>query len=258
MDLAPNAFKHRIAWRRKQIGLWSTLASPIVAEALGYAGYDWILIDTEHSPNEVPGVLAQLQALQAGTATPIVRPAWNDAVLVKRLLDIGAHSLLFPFVQTVQEAEAAVASTRYPPDGVRGVSLSQRANNYGRIKDYHAKIADEICVLVQLETTSALSQAAAIAAVDGVDGVFIGPADLSADMGHLGSLGHPEVKAAIFAALDEITKAGKPAGILTTNEDDARAYLDAGFTFVAVGTDLGLITKGADALCARFKSGHSI
>lgn len=255
MELPANAFKHAIVAREKQIGLWSTLASNLVTEALGYAGFDWILIDTEHSPNELPNVMSQLQALQGGTATPIVRPAWNDAVLVKRLLDVGAHSLLFPFVQTVEEAEAAVKATRYPPDGVRGVSITQRANAYGRIKDYHATIAGETCVLVQLETRDALARAAAIAAVDGVDGVFIGPADLSADMGHLGTLGHPEVKSAIFRALEDITGAGKPAGILTANEDDARAYLEAGFTFVAVGTDLGLLTKGADALCARFKDG---
>ena len=151
------------------------------------SGFDWILLDTEHSPNEIPDLVAQLQAVQRGTATSIIRPAWNDAVLAKRALDIGVQTLLFPYVQSVEEAKRAVASTRYPPQGIRGVSVAARASRYGRVPGYLTKANDEICVLVQVETRTALDQIDAIAAVDGIDGVFIGPSDLAASLGHLGN-----------------------------------------------------------------------
>jgi 4-hydroxy-2-oxoheptanedioate aldolase len=253
MDLPRNAFKAALARGELQIGLWSSLCSPIVAEIIGHSGFDWILVDTEHSPNEPPAVLAQLQALQAGTATPIVRPAWNDPVLLKRLLDIGTQAVLVPFVQNAEEAAKAVAACRYPPAGIRGITVSGRGSRYGRVPDYLKRADAEVCVLVQVETGEALAQIEAIASVDGVDGVFIGPADLSASLGHIGNPGHPEVQAAIKSAVDRLTAVGKPAGILTPSEADARRYIEWGYRFVAVGSDLGLLTKHADALAKTFR-----
>jgi len=211
------------------------------------------LLDTEHSPNEIPALVSQLQAMQASKTTPIIRPAWNDAVLAKRALDIGAQTLLFPYVQNAEEARAAVASTRYPPQGIRGVSVAARASRYGRTPGYLTKANAEICVLVQVETRSALSELEAIAEIEGVDGVFIGPSDLAASLGHLGNPQHPEVQAAIKDAVTRLKKVGKPAGMLTGNEEEARRYIDWGYLFVAVGADVGLLAKNADALAKRFK-----
>jgi 4-hydroxy-2-oxoheptanedioate aldolase len=252
VKVTENHFKRALAEGRRQIGLWSTLCHPTIAEIIAHAGYDWVLLDTEHSPNELPGLMAQLQAMQTGTATPVIRPAWNDPVLIKRVLDIGAQSLLLPFVQTAAEAERAVAATRYPPDGIRGVSTGSRAAGYGRITDYVTTAGAEICVLVQIETRAALDALSEIAAVPGIDGIFIGPADLSASLGHLGNPQHPAVQDAIGHALAAAKKAGKAAGYLTSNEAEAHKWLDAGFTFVAVGTDNGLLAKQADALRQRF------
>jgi 4-hydroxy-2-oxoheptanedioate aldolase len=248
-----NAFKHNLAAGKLQIGLWSSLCSNVAAEIIGDSGFDWILLDTEHSPNEIPDLLGQLQAMQGGPTTPIIRPAWNDAVLIKRCLDIGAQSLLLPYVQNAEEARAAVAATRYPPHGIRGVSVAARASRYGRTPGYLGKANDEICVLVQVETRSALGELEAIAEIDGVDGVFIGPSDLAASLGHLGNPQHPDVQKAIKDAVDRLTKVGKPAGMLTGNEEEAKRYIDWGYKFVAVGADVGLLAKNADALCKRFK-----
>jgi len=248
-----NAFKHDLAAGKLQIGLWSSLCSNIAAEIISDSGFDWILLDTEHSPNEIPDLVGQLQAMQASKTTPIIRPAWNDAVLAKRALDIGVQSLLFPYVQNAEEARRAVASTRYPPQGIRGVSVAARASRYGRTPGYLTKANDEICVLVQVETRSALSEIEAIAAVEGVDGVFIGPSDLAASLGHVGNPQHPDVQAAIKDAVTRLKKVGKPAGMLTGNEEEARRYIDWGYMFVAVGADVGLLAKNADALCKRFK-----
>jgi 4-hydroxy-2-oxoheptanedioate aldolase len=255
MDLPRNAFKHALAAGKLQIGLWSSLCSNISAEVIADAGFDWILLDTEHSPNEVPGLLAQLQALARGTATPVVRPAWNDAVLTKRVLDIGAQSVLLPYVQNVEEARRAVASTRYPPGGIRGVAAAARASRYGRVTDYLKKADSEMCVLVQVETRAALDQLEAIAAVEGVDGVFIGPSDLSASFGHVGNPQHPEMQKTLEDAVRRLKAVGKPAGILTTYEDEARRYIGWGYLFVAVGSDIGLLARGAEALAKKFKTG---
>jgi len=255
VEFQTNDFKRALSQGRLQIGLWSSLCSNIAAEVISESGFDWILLDTEHSPNEIPDLVTQLQAIQRGTATPIIRPAWNDAVLAKRALDIGAQSLLFPYVQNVEEAKRAVASTRYPPHGVRGVSVAARASRYGRVQGYLTKANDEICVLVQVETRSALDQLDAIAKVDGVDGVFIGPSDLAASLGHLGKPQHGEVQKAIENAVKRLKSLGKPAGILTSNEEEARRYIEWGYLFVAVGADVGLLARNADALAKRFKSG---
>jgi 4-hydroxy-2-oxoheptanedioate aldolase len=248
-----NAFKHALAEGKLQVGLWSSLCSNIAAEIISDSGFDWILLDTEHSPNEIPDLVQQLQAVQRGTATPIIRPAWNDAVLAKRCLDIGAQTLLFPYVQNAEEAKRAVASTRYPPQGIRGVSVAARASRYGRVPGYLGKANDEICVLVQVETREALKELEAIAKVPGVDGVFIGPSDLAASLGHLGNPAHADVQAAIHDAVTRLKALGKPAGILTGVDEEIRRYIDWGYLFVAVGSDIGLLGKNADALAKKYK-----
>src|SRR3546814_265104 len=183
-----------------------------IAEMLTHAGYDWIVVDTEHSPNEVPDVLLQLQIIQPGKAEPMVRVAWNDTVLIKRLLDVGTQTLLVPFVQNAEQAKAAVAATRYPPTGIRGVMSSARMNHFNKIKDYYANAHKEMCVAVQTETIEAVENIPAIAKVNGVDGIFIGPSDLAASMGHIGNPTHKEVQAAIRRGMESAHKGGNPAG----------------------------------------------
>jgi 4-hydroxy-2-oxoheptanedioate aldolase len=253
MELRPNAFKAAIAEGRRQIGFWLSLGSPTVAELVAGAGYDWILIDTEHAPNEVPDVIDQLRALEGGTATPVVRPAWNDPVLIKRLLDAGASTLLVPYVRNAEEAARAVAATRYPPRGIRGVATITRASRYGRVSDYARQAASELCVIVQLETRASLDELEAIAAVPGLDALFIGPSDLAADMGHLGESGHPEVQAAIADAVARSARSGKPVGTFAPLEADARRYLEMGMTFAAVGNDAVVLRQGADRLLQSFR-----
>jgi 4-hydroxy-2-oxoheptanedioate aldolase len=251
-DLPVNRFKRALREGRRQIGLWTSLGTGTSAEILAGAGFDWLLIDTEHSPTELPMVLDQLRAMEGGTATPIVRPAWNDAVIIKRLLDVGAQSLLVPYVQSAEEARRAVAATRYPPDGIRGVAVVHRANRYGRVKDYHTRANAEMCVLVQIETRRALAELEAIAAVEGVDGLFIGPSDLAGDLGFLGNNRHPDAVAVFTEACARACKAGKPIGILAPVEDDARRYLEMGFGYVAVGSDIGVLRNAVEQLRQRF------
>jgi 4-hydroxy-2-oxoheptanedioate aldolase len=251
MELPVNHFKHALKAGTPQIGIWSSLCSHIVADILANSGFDWVLLDSEHSPNELPIVLNQLHAMQGGTATPVVRVPWNDMVMIKRFLDIGAQSLLLPYVQSVDEAKQAVISINYPQKGMRGVAGGARAMGYGRIKDYHKKAPGELCLLVQVETRKAMASLDAIAEVEGVDGVFIGPNDLSADMGYLGDWQHPEVWKVMEDAAKRIRKAGKAPGILV-GEADGQRCLDMGYLFVAVGSDIGLLRTG-DALAAKFK-----
>jgi 4-hydroxy-2-oxoheptanedioate aldolase len=252
VELPANKFKRALKDGKPQIGIWSSLSSHIVAEILAHAGFDWVLLDTEHSPNELPMVQSQLHAMTGGTASGVVRPAWNDMVLVKRYLDIGAQSLLLPYVQTAEEAQNAVRFTRYPQAGLRGVAGATRAAGYGRTKDYMKRAHDEICLLVQAETRKSLANLEAICEVDGVDGVFIGPNDLSADLGHLGNWQHPDVWKAMEDAARRIRKCGKAPGILV-GEADGQRCLDAGFLFVAVGADTGMLVRGSDTLAAKFK-----
>src|SRR5215831_2579019 len=237
MDLPRNRFKHAIAAGHLQIGLWCSLCSNIAADIVRDAGFDWLVLDTEHSPNEIPDVLSQLQACEGGAATPIVRPAWNDIVIIKRCLDLGAQTLLVPYVQNADEAKRAVEAVRYPTAGIRGVAVASRASRYGRVTDYLKKADEEICLLVQVETRSAMQHLEAIAMVEGVDGVFIGPSDLSASLGHIGNPAHPDVQKALQDAVTRLKAVGKPAGILTGNEDEIRRYIGWGYTFVAVGSD---------------------
>lgn len=253
MDLPINRFKHALQSGHTQIGLWSHLCSNISTEILAGCGFDWLLLDMEHSPNELPDILAQLHAMRGGTATPIVRPAWNDMVTLKRLLDIGVQTVLIPYVQSADEARAAVAYTRYPPVGVRGFAGAPRAAGYGRVEDYGKRCADELCVLVQVETVQGLTNLEAIANVEGIDGVFIGPGDLAAALGHLGNTKHPDVLAAIDEAIARLRACGKPAGILTGDETLARRYIELGCLFVAVGADQNLLRHSAEALAHKFK-----
>ena len=252
MELPVNSFKRALKAGDRQIGLWCTLAHPYAIEVVAGAGFDWLLIDTEHSPNELDVVLLQLQAVAAYPAHPVVRVPWNDMVMIKRFLDIGAQTLLIPYVQNEEEARTAVAHTRYPPEGVRGVGGTTRATRFGRIKDYARRASEELCVLVQIETRTALDSLEAIAGVDGVDGVFIGPADLHASLGYAGETSRPEVKELIDDAIRRIRKAGKAAGVLTGVEADARRWLDLGCQFVAVGLDASILARESEKLRARF------
>lgn len=251
--LPRNAFKQALSNGARQVGLWSGLASPIASEIIAGAGFDWIVIDGEHAPNDIPSLLAQLQAMRGGTAEPVFRLPWNDVVMFKRALDVGARSLLVPFVQNAEEARKAVAATRYPPLGIRGVSVVPRANDYGRIKGYHHNAHLDICVLVQLESRAALAEIETIAAVEGVNGLFIGPSDLAADLGHLGDTRHPEVQAAIKDAARRIRATGKSAGTLAGNADDVESLFDMGFNFTATGSDVGLLARNAENVAARFR-----
>ena len=254
MELPQNTFKRALKAGKAQIGLWSSLSSNYTVEVIAGAGFDWILLDMEHSPNDLESALTQLQAAAPYPSHPVVRVPWNDMVSIKRLLDIGAQSLLVPYVSTPAEARQAVSYTRYPPAGVRGVAGTTRATRFGRVKDYARRAQEEICLLVQVETQQALDSIEAICGTDGVDGVFIGPADLHASLGYPGEIANPKVKPLIDDAIRRIRKAGKAPGILTPSEADARHWLECGALFVAVGADVGILARGAEALAAKFKS----
>ena len=254
MDNPKNLFKQALRAGKPQIGLWSSLSSNYTVEVVAGAGFDWILLDSEHSPNDLESLLTQLQAAAPYPTTPIVRVPWNDMVTIKRVLDIGAQSLLVPYVSSADEAKAAVSFTRYPPAGVRGVAGTTRATRFGRVKDYAKRASEELCLLVQVETQAAVDNIEAICAVEGVDGVFIGPADLHASLGYTGEVANPKVKPLIDEAIRRIRKAGKAPGILTPNEADARHWLECGALFVAVGADVGILARGAEALAAKFKA----
>lgn len=253
MELPINYFKRALLARQHQLGLWVTLANHYSVEIVAGSGFDWLLLDTEHSPNELDMVLSQLQAAAPYPTTAIVRPAWNDTVLIKRLLDIGAQTLLLPYVQNEEEAARAVASMRYGPRGIRGVSGSVRATRFGRVADYMKHCEDELCLLVQVESQQALDNLESIAAVDGIDGVFIGPADLAASLGHPGEPGHPEVQAAIEDAIRRILACGKAPGILTPDEKLARRYIELGTLFTAVGNDSSILARETEKLAQRFR-----
>ena len=253
MQLATNSFTHAIAKGDKQIGIWISLASPFAAEITAPAGYDWALVDMEHSINDYFSTLGQLQAFAASNTTAIVRPEWNDPVVVKRLLDLGAPGLLFPMIQTVEEAEKAVAATRYPPAGSRGVSGVTRATKFGRVTDYVARVADETTELLQLETAAAISRAEEIASVDGVSGIFFGPADIAADIGKVGNPMDPDVWALIRPVAKKLIAQGIPVGTLVFDTGFAAELLNDGFTFVACGADTTILARGADSLLASVK-----
>jgi 4-hydroxy-2-oxoheptanedioate aldolase len=254
MELPVNLFKRALREGRPQIGLWVGLADSYVAEVLAGTGFDCLVIDAEHAPNDPRSVLPQLQAIAPYPVHPIVRPVHGTVELVKQYLDIGAQTLIIPMVESLEQAQAMVAATRYPTRGVRGVgSAVARASRWNQIDDYVRRSDAEICVFVQVESVTAMRQLEAIAAVDGVDGVFFGPADLAASMGLLGRPGDPAVRGAIMDGIATVTKAGKAAGTLTPDAALARGYLEHGALFVAVGVDTLLLVKAARELAAQFK-----
>ena len=254
MNTPVNGFKQALAARRAQIGLWLGLADPYCAEICAGAGFDWLALDAEHGPNTIRTLLAQLQAVAAYPVQVIVRAASGDPTHLKQLLDIGAQTLLVPLVETPEQARAAVRATRYPPDGVRGVgSALARAARWNRHGDYLQRADAEVCVLVQVESAAALADLDSIARVDGVDGIFLGPADLAASLGYRGEPAHPVVRAALGKAIAAIIAAGKPAGILSSDEALAREFLGLGCSFVAVGVDTTLLARTTSALAARFR-----
>ena len=247
-----NQFKQDMLERKKLIGCWAALGNPISTEILGLAGFDWLLLDGEHAINDVTTFVPQLMALKDSISAPVVRPACNDQVLIKRLLDIGFYNFLIPYIETVDQAKQAVSYTRYPPEGLRGVSVAHRSNAFGTIPDYFTKINQNICVMVQIETQQAVDNVEAITAVEGVDGIFVGPSDLSASLGHFGNPKHPDVQATIKHVFEVAKTQGKACGILAPIEADAHHYIAMGATFVAVGSDLSLLRNSTQTLADKF------
>lgn len=254
MQERPNPLKDAIQAGQPDIGLWCSLASAITTEVVAGSGVDWLLIDAEHSPNDLRSVVVQLQVAAAFPCEAAVRVPSDDANVIKQMMDGGARSLMVPNVRSAGQARAIVAAMRYAPAGIRGFSVAQRANAYGRIAGYHANAGARQFLAVQIEDEAGVAQAAEIAAVDGVDALFVGPGDLSTNMGAMGNPCAAPVQAAISQVLAAAKAAGKGAGILGRQNADARRYLDAGFTMVAVGSDLGLLARGSDALVAQFKT----
>ena len=252
MDLPVNHFKRALKAGTSQIGLWCSLSSHYSIEVVAGAGFDWLLLDTEHSPNDLESLLTQLQAVAAYPSSPVVRVPWNDMVTIKRVLDIGAQSLLIPYVQNPDEARAAVVAIRYPPQGARGVAGTTRATRFGRVKDYAKHAHEELCLLVQLETQEALEHVEAIAGIEEIDGIFIGPADLHASMGYTGEVANPNVLPVIEDALRRIRRSGKAPGILVGDERLARRCIEAGSLFTAIGVDVAILARGAEQLAAKF------
>ena len=253
MKISANPFTRALRENKNQIGLWVSLCDGFAAEVVATAGFDWALLDMEHAPNSIRTVLGQMQAFAPTSTTAIVRPETNDPVLVKRLLDLGAEGLLFPMVQSVEEAEKAVSATRYPPRGIRGVSGATRANAFARKTDYFEKVEEETTVLLQIETREALGGAEEIAAVDGVSGLFFGPADIAADIGQLGKPMCDEVWELILPVAEKLMAMGMPVGTLVQDASFAAELLNKGFAFVACGSDTGLLARGADNLLSSVK-----
>jgi 4-hydroxy-2-oxoheptanedioate aldolase len=252
MTIAENPFLEKLRAGVPQIGLWLDMASPVGAEIVAGAGFDWVMIDREHSHTDLATMVHQLQIFGGTGTVPLVRPTWNDPVEVKRILDAGAPGLLFPMVQSADEARAAVAACRYPPEGVRGVAGLTRAADFGRNPRYFAEAAAQIAVLVQAESVATLDAIETLA-VEGVDGVFFGPADIAADMGYLDDPGNPAVWDAIHAAAETLMARGVPVGTLVLDPAHARALLARGFTFVGCGADVMLLRQAVDDLAARVR-----
>lgn len=256
MPAPKNLFKAALRDGRPQIGLWLNTGEPLLAELAGTAGFDWLVIDAEHGPNDLRSIIGQLQALSASPAEAVVRPPMGEPWMIKRLLDAGARTLLVPMVDSAEQARALVQAVRYPPHGIRGVGAAvARASAFNTITDYADTAADEICLLVQVETKAAVADLENIAAVEGVDGIFIGPADLSADMGYIGRIEAPEVQEVIERAIGTITASGKAAGILTFNEALNLRYIDLGARFVAVGADIAEFAGVLQRLAGRYGRG---
>ncbi|MGH8714019.1 MAG: HpcH/HpaI aldolase family protein [Casimicrobiaceae bacterium] len=254
MDLPINHFKRAIASGRTPLGAWLSSGSPATAEALGCAGFDFLVVDMEHTPIDPPQMVDILRAIAGTPAQAIARPPWNDIVMIKRALDAGAQTLLLPFVQDADEARRAVASTRYPPEGVRGVAGTHRGSRYGTVPDYLRRAREELCVIVQIETPPALASLDEIAAVPGVDSIFIGPSDLSASMGYLGDVANPAVQEKLAAAARACRRAGKPSGIIGPTPDMVTRFIDYGYSWIAIGSDMGFMVGRAQEYLGRFRS----
>ena len=249
-----NGFRAKLGEERPLIGLWQALASSYTAEICAGAGYDWLLFDGEHAPNTLQTLLAQLQAVAPYPVEPIARVPVGDAAIIKQYLDIGFSTLLVPMVESGTQAERIVAATRFPPLGIRGVaSATSRASGFGANKDYLATAHETICTIVQIESRAGLDAIEEIAAVPGVDALFIGPADLAGSLGHLGNPRHPDVEQAISQAMTRIRSMGKPAGVFALSPEDAQHRITQGATFLSVGTDIGLLTNGARALLSTIE-----
>ena len=245
MDMPRNTFKRAIIEGRTQLGAWLVSGAPSTAEALGCAGFDFLVVDMEHTPVDTPEMVEILRTLAGTPAQAVVRLVWNDTVWLKRVLDGGAQTVLLPFVQNADEARRAVASTRYPPEGIRGVAGSHRASRFGTVPNYLKTAAQELCVMVQIETQSALEQLPAIAAVPGVDSIFIGPSDLSASMGLLGDIGNPLVQEKLKTAALQCRSVGKPCGILGMNPELVEKFIGYGYTWIAIGSDMAFMVGRA-------------
>ena len=243
-----NPFKFALQSGCRQFGIWSALAHHLLAEVMGDAGFDWILFDTEHAPNDLMLLISQMQALRGSGTEAVVRPAHNDPVWIKRLLDIGFRSLLIPFVQNADEAARAVSATRYPPIGIRGVAAYQRNNKYGRVTDYFGFIDNAIAVVAQIETASAMQNLKAIVLTPGVDAIFVGPGDLAASLGHLGRPMAAQVQDAIRQIGKEAKELGKPAGIVAGSPADVERYLEWGFSFYTVSSDAAVFRNGLESI----------
>lgn len=254
MDLPANPFKQALQGSAAQIGLWLALADPYSAELCATAAFDWLLIDGEHGPNDLRSMLSILQAVAPHAAHPVVRIPHGDPALIKQVLEIGATTLLVPMVESAQQARRLVRAMRYPPEGIRGVGSGlARSSRWGAIPAYLQQANEQVSLLVQVETVGALERLDDIAAVEGVDGVFIGPADLSASMGYLGQPGHPQVRAVVEAGIARILAAGKAPGVLATDEAVARRYIALGARFVAVGVEASMLAAATRELARRFK-----
>jgi len=256
MDLPVNRFKQSLNGPVAPVGTWLMSAAPAAAEALGCAGLDFLVVDTEHVPLDVAQMIDVLRAIAGTPASAVTRVPWNDMVTVKRALDAGAQTIMFPFVQSADEARRAVSYTRYPPQGVRGVAAMHRASRYATVPDYLRRANEEVCVIVQLETPAALDALSQIAAVDGVDSLFVGPGDLSAAMGRLGDIAHADVQAQLERAARECRRLGKPCGIVGPNPEMVRRFLDYGYSWVAVGSDMSLMLGRAQEWVGQVR-GHT-
>jgi len=253
MELPRNRFKHAMLSGRTPIGTWLVSGAPSTAEAMGCAGFDFMVLDMEHTPIDMAGLVSILRTIEGTPAGVVTRLPWNDMVTVKRVLDAGAQTLMFPFIQSADEAVRAVSYTRYPPDGVRGVAAVHRGSRQGTVPNYHKLAASELCVIVQIETLQALAALPAIAAVPGVDSIFIGPGDLSASMGHLGNLAHPDVVAKLAEGAAACRKAGKPCGIVGPNPELVGRFIELGYHWVAVASDVGMMVGRAQEWLGKLR-----
>ncbi|MBX3606121.1 MAG: 2-dehydro-3-deoxyglucarate aldolase [Piscinibacter sp.] len=254
-----NSFRHllKASGAHPPVGTWISSASPVVAEAVGHAGFDWGVLDMEHSPLDTLDVVHLLQALAGTKMVPVLRLPWNDPVTVKRVLDAGATTLMFPFIETAEEAARAVAATRYPPEGTRGLAGATRASRYGTQPNYFAQANRQIGVIVQLETVAAVRRLEQIAAVDGVDALFVGPGDLSASLGHIGQFTHPAVMDQLAKAAQRCRALGKPVGTIGDSPEVAAQYRAAGFDFIAIGSDLSLLMRAARSVIGALRTPDS-